>query len=98
MFCSHSSLWQTMLSIAFFPLSVLPRDTFEARPPKVTNDLGPDAIMLCFEKFNEKCHRRLVASWLETSLWIVIPEFGHRREESCPMSLQAKRIPPKERT
>ena len=53
-------------------------------PQKVANDLSPDAIMLCFEKFNEKCHRRLVAEYLETSLGIVIPEFGYRRDESLP--------------
>ena len=40
--------------------------------------------MLCFEKFNDRCHRRFVAEWLETSLGIVIPEFGYEREQSLP--------------
>ena len=53
-------------------------------PQKVANDLGPDAILLCFEKFNDRCHRRLVAEWFETSLGIIIPEFGYEREQSLP--------------
>jgi len=27
----------------------------------VAEDLGPDAILLCWESFNVRCHRRLVA-------------------------------------
>ena len=43
-------------------------------PAKVYADLGPDAILLCWEKPGEECHRRLVAEWLEKSLGIKIPE------------------------
>ena len=31
----------------------------------VAEELGPDAILLCWESFNVRCHRRLVAEWLE---------------------------------
>ena len=43
-------------------------------PAKVSADLGPDAILLCWESPGEECHRRLVAEWLEKSLNIKIPE------------------------
>lgn len=43
-------------------------------PAKVVADLGPDAILLCWEASGEDCHRRLVAEWLERSLSIAVPE------------------------
>lgn len=43
-------------------------------PAKVAADLGPDAILLCWEAPSEDCHRRLVAEWLSESLKIDIPE------------------------
>ena len=35
-----------------------------------------------------RCHRRLVAEWLEEKLGIVVPELGHERAESVPFSEQ----------
>jgi hypothetical protein len=52
------------------------------------DDLGPDAILLCWESFNVRCHRRLVAEWLEEKVGIVVPEVGHERAESIPFSEQ----------
>ncbi len=43
-------------------------------PAKVYADLDPDAILLCWEKPDEDCHRRLVAEWMENALNIRIPE------------------------
>ena len=43
-------------------------------PAKVLADLGDGAILLCWEKPGEDCHRRLVAEWLEKSLDIKVPE------------------------
>ena len=43
-------------------------------PAKVLADLGPDAILLCWEKPGDNCHRRLVAEWLEKHLEIEVPE------------------------
>ena len=43
-------------------------------PVKVSADLGPDAILLCYEGPGEECHRRLVAEWLEQALDVKIPE------------------------
>jgi hypothetical protein len=57
-------------------------------PKQVAKDLGPDAILLCWESFNVRCDRRLVAEWLEERLGIVVPELGHERSESVPFSEQ----------
>ena len=44
-------------------------------PQKVFDDLGEDAILLCWEKPGAFCHRRLVAEWLEEKLGVKVPEF-----------------------
>lgn len=41
---------------------------------KVAADLGPDAILLCWEKPGDFCHRRLVAEWLYVNAGIKVPE------------------------
>jgi hypothetical protein len=65
------------------------RKQLEALDAKqVAEDLGPDAILLCWESFNVRCHRRLVAEWLEERLGIVVPELNHERSESIPFSEQ----------
>jgi hypothetical protein len=38
-------------------------DSLDAK--QVTEALGPNAILLCWESFNVRCHPRLVAAWLE---------------------------------
>ena len=57
-------------------------------PKQVAEDLGPNAVILCWESFNVRCHRRLVAEWLEEKLGIVVPEVEHERSESLPFSQQ----------
>jgi hypothetical protein len=44
-------------------------------PRKVYQELGEDAVLLCWEKPGEFCHRRLVAEWLEKHLGVEIPEY-----------------------
>jgi hypothetical protein len=61
-------------------------DALDAK--QVVEELGPDAILLCWESFNVRCHRRLVAEWLEQKLGIVVPELGHERTESIPFNEQ----------
>jgi len=61
-------------------------DTLDAG--QVSEDLGPGVVLLCWESFNMRCHRRLVAEWLEEKLGIVVPELGHERGESVPFSEQ----------
>ena len=41
-------------------------------------------ILLCWEKANEFCHRRIVAEWLELHLGVIIPELGFDREKCLP--------------
>ena len=38
------------------------------------------AILLCYEKPGEFCHRRLVAEWFEFHLGIEVPEFQSQEE------------------
>jgi hypothetical protein len=53
-------------------------------PHRVFEELGEDAVLLCWCKHNAGCHRRLVAEWLEESLGIVIPELGYPRSDCRP--------------
>lgn len=46
----------------------------QLNPRKVYEELGPDAILLCWEEPGAFCHRRLVAEWLERNLGIKVPE------------------------
>jgi hypothetical protein len=55
---------------------------------QVAEDLGPNAVVLCWESFNVRCHRRLVAEWLEENLGIIVPELEHERAESLPFNQQ----------
>ena len=50
-------------------------------PGQVFQELGAEAILLCYEDPGKFCHRRLVASWLEESLGVSIPERGFRELE-----------------
>ena len=43
-------------------------------PRQVYEELGEDAVLLCYEAPNEFCHRHLVAKWLEHHLGITITE------------------------
>ena len=49
-------------------------------PHKVRGDLGEDAILLCYEDPGKRCHRRLVADWLERTLGIEVPELTPEQE------------------
>ncbi|MBH8599088.1 MULTISPECIES: hypothetical protein [unclassified Thermoactinomyces] len=53
-------------------------------PVQLYQSLGEDAVLLCFEKHNDWCHRRLVAEWFESALGIVVPEFGFDRSKTLP--------------
>src|ERR1039458_2957196 len=55
---------------------------------QVAQDIGANAIILCWESFNVRCHRRLVAEWLEEKLGIVVPELEHERADSLPFNQQ----------
>ncbi len=52
-------------------------------PGEIHQALGENAVLLCWEKPGDACHRRLVAEWLEAALRIEIPELGFDRT-ACP--------------
>ena len=39
-----------------------------------------------------RCHRRLVAEWLEETLGIIVPELDHERGESIPFNEQPSKL------
>jgi len=43
-------------------------------PATVRRELGDDAILLCWERPGEPCHRRIVARWLAETLGVDAPE------------------------
>jgi len=45
-------------------------------PRQVVEDLREDAILLCWEKPDKFCHRRLVAEWFQEELGIKVPEIA----------------------
>jgi hypothetical protein len=55
-------------------------------PAEVYATLGENAVLLCWEKPNEWCHRRPVAEWLEAALQVEIPEYGFMRPLSIAYS------------
>ncbi len=48
-------------------------------PSEIYRTLGEKAVLLCWEKPWDACHRRLVAEWLEAALSVEIPEHGFDR-------------------
>lgn len=50
--------------------------------PEIYQTLGENALLLCWEKPGDACHRRFVAEWLEAALGIEIPEYGFDRSVS----------------
>lgn len=49
-------------------------------PKEIYNSLGENAVLLCFEKPTDFCHRFLVAGWLEINLGIEIVELGFEND------------------
>jgi hypothetical protein len=39
------------------------------------------AILLCWEKYDKFCHRRLVAQWIKSELGIFVPEIDYVGED-----------------
>ena len=70
----------------------LPREEYDQQfdeilaqldPVEIAEELGENAVLLCWERPHTWCHRRRVAEWLEAALGIEIPELGFERSE-CP--------------
>lgn len=43
-------------------------------PQQVYDELGENAVLLCWEKSSDFCHRHLVSEWLEKRLGIEVDE------------------------
>lgn len=41
---------------------------------EILDEIGDDAVLLCWEKAGEFCHRKLVAEWLSRELGIEVKE------------------------
>ena len=52
----------------------VPKDSGRPGAPEVFEDLGEDAILLCWEAPGKFCRGRLVAAWLEEKLGVQVPE------------------------
>ena len=50
-------------------------------PREVYSKLGENAVLVCFEKPTEFCHRFLVAGWLEYNLNIEVNEIGYENDK-----------------
>jgi len=46
-----------------------------------------DAVLLCWESPNVKCHRRMVAEWFERELGVVVTEEGFERSDVLPYAV-----------
>lgn len=49
-------------------------ETRKLTAEQVIADVGENAILLCYEKPGDFCHRRLVAAWIKQETGIVVPE------------------------
>jgi len=49
---------------------------------EIYEELGENAVLLCYEIPEEFCHRHLVAEWLERELGIKITEFDYYEQLS----------------
>ena len=43
-------------------------------PTEIYEELGEDAVLLCWEKPGEFCHRRIIAAWFKMKLGIEVEE------------------------
>ncbi len=46
---------------------------------QVYRELGDNAILCCYERKGEFCHRRLVAAWFQKELKIDVPELWNKK-------------------
>jgi hypothetical protein len=61
----------------------------QLNPQEIADALGANAVLLCWERPNARCHRRMVAEWLERALGVEIPEIGFSAVRVFPTSIFA---------
>lgn len=64
---------------------------------EIYDSLPDNAVLLCYEKYNDWCHRRCVGEWLERELGIEITEWGLKREECYPYAELSEKTKGKKR-
>jgi hypothetical protein len=62
-------------------------------PQKVYEDLGENAVLLCYERSGTFCHRRIVAEWIENNLGIKVPEITDWNNENDDYLNKIKKRP-----
>ena len=62
-------------SIAWYKDKYLDTVLSKLNPYNVLEELGDNAIMLCYEKVGDFCHRHLIADWLSTNTDAKVSEF-----------------------
>lgn len=88
--------WMLKLNEADFLQAYQERILAQLTPRDAIELVGENSILCCWEPFNVRCHRRLVAEWIESASGLLIPEFGKERADSIPFAEQ-KRAPKKEK-
>lgn len=49
-------------------------------PMKVVEDMGDNAVMLCYEKPGDFCHRHLIADWITKNTGIIVEEVDFSKQ------------------
>ena len=57
-------------------------------PHKIVDDLPDGAILLCYEKVGDFCHRRVLAEWIEDEIGFTIPEILTDREKASGQQMK----------
>ena len=71
LYCKKNALSPLLCARSYFKEVLYALD-----PWTVYNEIGAEAILLCWEKPGEFCHRRIVAAWFEWHLKVNVPELG----------------------
>ena len=54
--------------------------------PQEVYDKLKDSVLLCWEKSEEFCHRRIVAAWIKEELGIEVPEWSKNDDKNFTSS------------
>lgn len=53
------------------------------KPEWLLEQLSDGAILLCYEKPGDFCHRRILADWIERHTGVVVPEWKNEKEKEA---------------
>ena len=49
-------------------------------PQRILDALPDNSRLLCYEKIGDFCHRRVLATWIEKEIGIVVPEYINEQD------------------